>query len=140
MQTPRWTRAYFSTLFDAADPDQTIGKRNVTAVAPQALFFMNHPFVRSQAEELTRRVWADSADVSSLPEQQRGHSPADGLPPHFSARLARAYRLLFNRTPTAEETVIAADFLRGGQSPDGKAAWADLIQILLSSNEFCYVD
>ena len=38
VQTPRWTRAYFSTLFDAADPDQTIGKRNVTAVAPQALF------------------------------------------------------------------------------------------------------
>ena len=37
VQTPRWTRAYFSTLFDAADPDQTIGKRNVTAVAPQAL-------------------------------------------------------------------------------------------------------
>ena len=75
---------------------------------------MNHPFVQSQAEELTRRVWADSADVSSLPEQQRGHSSADGLPPHFSARLARAYRLLFSRTPTAEETAIAADFLRGG--------------------------
>jgi hypothetical protein len=140
VQSPRWTRAYFSTLFDAADPDQTIGKRNVTAVAPQALFFLNHPFVRSQAEALTRRLWADSADVSRLAEQQRGNSPADGLPPHFSNRLARAYRLLFSRTPTAEEAAIAADFLRGGQSPDGQAAWADLIQILLSSNEFCYVD
>jgi hypothetical protein len=133
VQTPRWTRAYFSTLFDAADPDQTIGKRNVTAVAPQALFFLNHPFVRSQAESLTRRVWAFTT-------QQRGHTPADGLPPHFSARLAGAYRLLFSRTPTAEEAAIAANFLRGGQSRDGQAAWADLIQILLSSNEFCYVD
>jgi hypothetical protein len=140
VQTPRWTRAYFSTLFDAADPDQTIGKRNVTAVAPQAMFFLNHPFVRSQAEALVRRVWVDSADGSSLAEQQRGHSPADGLPPHLSARLNRAYRLLFSRTPTAEETEIAADFLYGGQSRNEQSAWADLIQILLSSNEFCYVD
>jgi hypothetical protein len=140
VQTPRWTRAYFSTLFDAADPDQTIGKRNVTAVAPQALFFLNHPFVRSQSEAIVRRVWADSADAASLREQQRGHSSAVGLPPLFSARLARAYRLLLSRTPTAEETTIAADFLYGGQSRNERAAWADLIQILLSSNEFFYVD
>ena len=65
VQTPRWTRAYFSTLFDAADPDQTIGKRNVTAVAPQALFFMNHPFVRSQADALRRRVFTNSANGRS---------------------------------------------------------------------------
>lgn len=130
VQTPRWTRAYFSTLFDAADPDQTIGKRNVTAVAPQALFFMNHPFVRAQAEALARRIGADSVE---------------GAPANFSARLARAYRLLFGRTPTAEEAGIADDFLRGGgsrdnQARDGRAAWADFIQVLLSSNEFCYVD
>lgn len=138
VQTPRWTRAYFSTLFDAADPDQTIGKRNVTAVAPQALFFLNHPFVRSQAEALVGRVSAPTA-------RQRGQTPADGSQPYFSARLARAYRLLFGRMPSAEETAIAAEFLRGGpsvegQSSGGQAAWADLIQILLSSNEFAYVD
>jgi hypothetical protein len=85
-------------------------------------------------------VSVDSADGSSLPEQQRGHAPANGLPPHLSARLTRAYRLLFSRTPTAEETAVAADFLYGGQSRNEQAAWADLIQILLSTNEFCYVD
>jgi hypothetical protein len=144
VQTPRWTRAYFSTLFDAADPDQTIGKRNVTAVAPQALFFLNHPFVRSQAEAIARRVLTDPApvhgdDASTLRAHDQDHSPVDDLP-HFSARLAQAYQLLFSRTPTAEEAAIAADFLRGTKARDGRAAWADLIQILLSGNEFCYVD
>ena len=105
MQTPRWTRAYFSTLFDAADPDQTIGKRNVTAVAPQALFFMNHPFVRSQADALARHVIASSANGS-----------ASGSLPNFTARLSRAYELLFNRTPTGDEVAIAADFLRDSKA------------------------
>jgi hypothetical protein len=144
VQTPRWTRAYFSTLFDAADPDQTIGKRNVTAVAPQALFFLNHPFVRSQAETIATRVLTDSAashvhDASTFRAHDKDHSPVDDLP-HFSARLADAYQLLFSRMPTAEEAAIGADFLRGTKTPDGRAAWADLIQILLSDNEFCYVD
>jgi hypothetical protein len=123
VQTPRWSRAYFSTLFDAADPDQPIGKRNVTAVAPQALFFMDHPLVRTQAEAIAKRISASKSD---------------------SSRLAQLYRLLFARSPSAGESAIAADFLRSespkGQAPGAAGAWTDLVQILLSSNEFSYVD
>ena len=32
-------------VFDFADPSMVTGRRNVSTVAPQALFLMNHPFV-----------------------------------------------------------------------------------------------
>ncbi|HEV7225719.1 MAG TPA: DUF1553 domain-containing protein, partial [Pirellulales bacterium] len=120
VQTTRWSRAYFSSLFDAADPDQPVGKRNVTTVAPQALFFLNHPFVREQAERLAGRLVAEAADDS--------------------VRLSQAYELLFSRPPGAEEAAVASDFLRGRAASDAVAAWTDFVQLLMASNEFSYVD
>jgi hypothetical protein len=32
-------------IFDAPDPNLIVGQRDVTTVAPQALFLMNNPFV-----------------------------------------------------------------------------------------------
>ena len=40
VQTARWTRSNFATLFDAANPDASTEKRNVSTVAPQSLFLM----------------------------------------------------------------------------------------------------
>ena len=37
--------------FDAADPDFVTGDRDVTTVAPQALFMMNSPFVIDPGRE-----------------------------------------------------------------------------------------
>ena len=56
VQTTRWDRSNFSTLFDAANPDQPVEQRTVTTVAPQALFLLNHPFSQEQARRLAERV------------------------------------------------------------------------------------
>lgn len=48
--------------------------------------------------------------------------------------LKRGYRLLFQREPSKSEERAARDFLAGGGS------WKQLAQVLLSTNEFSYVD
>ncbi|HJT36603.1 MAG TPA: PSD1 and planctomycete cytochrome C domain-containing protein [Pirellulales bacterium] len=118
--TTRWGRAYYSSLFDSADPEQPIAKRNVTTVAPQALFFLNHPFVESQAQKIADTVVAQTTDEAS--------------------RLERLYARLFGRRPTNDEISIAHELLARRGAAGEQAAWTDLVQVLLASNEFCYVD
>ena len=83
IQTVRADRRNFSTLFDAADPGQCVGQRNVTTVAPQALFMLNNAFVTENAKHFAAKLLAES--------------PADE-----QARIQRAYGLLFGRTPDGE--------------------------------------
>src|SRR5205085_556360 len=51
-------------LFDVADSELVVGQRDVTTVAPQALYLMNSPVVVQQAEAAAKRVLAktDLAD------------------------------------------------------------------------------
>ena len=46
----------FGRLFDRADPCAIVGQRGQTVVAPQALFFLNDPFVNDLARALAARV------------------------------------------------------------------------------------
>ncbi|HTI51459.1 MAG TPA: hypothetical protein VL475_10925, partial [Planctomycetaceae bacterium] len=64
-------------------------------------------------------------------------------------RTALAYRLLFSREPSADETTATTAFLdnqtkeyeRQSEEPAPRdRAWQDLCQALLSSNEFLYVE
>src|SRR6185295_16272699 len=81
IQTVRADRRNFSTLFDAADPSQCVGLRNVTTVAPQALFMLNNAFVTENARYCAAKV------LAGTPNDQR-------------ARIHRAYEILFGRSPT----------------------------------------
>src|SRR5207245_919789 len=56
--TIRSDRSGFGPLFDVADSTAPADHRNVSTVAPQALFLMNHPFAKDQALALARRVMA----------------------------------------------------------------------------------
>jgi hypothetical protein len=103
-------------LFDFPNPTMTAERRTVTVGPLQRLFFLNSPFVTRAAEALSERV--------------RG-APADG----DRARIARAYRLLFGRTPTAEETDLGLEFLAAGSR-----AWPQYAQVLLTSSEFACVN
>jgi hypothetical protein len=116
VQTARWDRSNFATLFDAANPDASVEKRDVSTVAPQALFLLNHEFVLSQAKHLAERVTHEE--------------PKDEV-----ARVHRLFRLAFNRRPTAEELEIARRVVAGAAT-----GWADLAHVLLCSNEFVYLD
>ncbi len=93
-------------LFDFPSPSITSEKRGVTHVPLQRLYFLNNGFVTGQAEALAARVKGD---------------------------LSLAYRLLFQREPTADEAQLARDFL-------ASADWTQFAQVLLASNEFQFID
>ncbi len=118
-------------VFDLADNSQVTGSRDVTTVAPQALFMMNDPFVQAQAKALAKRVTSErSADL---------------------ARVDRAYGLALGRVPNDAERKRAIKYVRGftkqaGENPGKKAnnaetdAWASICQALFASAEFRYVN
>jgi hypothetical protein len=108
-------------VFDFADPSMVTGRRNVSTVAPQALFLLNHPFVIEQSRASARQLLAD---------------------PDFddSARLARIYRLALGRPPTERERTIGLAFVASGAkcpAPD-QETWAMLVQSLFASVDFRY--
>ncbi len=113
------TKSGFASVFDGPDSSAIVEKRNVSTVAPQALFLLNDPFTIDQARLLARRVTHESA--SSQPSEQ----------------IRGVYRLLFGRLPTAEEDAIGRSLLAGAGPADPLERFC---QMLLCSNEFFYVD
>jgi mono/diheme cytochrome c family protein len=100
-------------LFDFPNPNNTSEQRNATNVPPQRLYFMNSPWVIDQAKALSARLTGDDP-----------------------ARVDQAYRLLFQRVPTPQEKKLALDFLRA----NGEKAWPEYTQVLMTSNEFQFVE
>ena len=124
VQTARWDRSNFSTLFDAANPDASVDGRVTSTVAPQALFLLNSPFVLDQARLLALRLEREIPDGANAE----------------SGRIQHAYRLLFGRLPTSEEMDIAQSIVVRGNLTTPKAGWTNLAHVLLCSNEFVYID
>ncbi|MFO0846201.1 MAG: DUF1553 domain-containing protein, partial [Gemmataceae bacterium] len=101
--------------FDFADPSVTTGRRNVSTVAPQALFLMNHPFVLDRAGHAARRLLARA-----------------GLSDHD--RLTHLYRQALGRPPTdAERALVEAYLAKGGDREQG---WARVVQVVFASLDF----
>jgi len=126
----RLRRQPFLDIFDGPDPNSVMGTRPLTTTALQALYTMNDPFFHEQADTLAVRVgMAYNSDLE---------------------RLRYAYRLAYGRTPTVEEIREARQFLdsarqtlQGTAVPDyqwNRQAWASLMRVLLSSNEFVTLD
>jgi hypothetical protein len=113
-------------LFDAPEPQQSIGNRGTTTVAPQALLLMNNQHVRSWAREFARRLAPSSA--SSLAEAVRS-----------------GYLAALGRLPSDEEFTDSVAFLRDQVRPEGnrdgvEPALIAFCQTLMSLNEFVYVE
>ncbi len=114
--------------FDFADPSMVVGRRNVSTVAPQALYLMNHPFILEQSRHAARRL---------LSETGAGRD---------DARIERAYRIALGRPPSERERRIAREFLdRSEDAGDGASAspeetWALLFQTLFATIDFRYID
>ncbi|MEE2707751.1 MAG: DUF1553 domain-containing protein [Planctomycetota bacterium] len=121
VQTARWNRSNYASLFDAANPDASTPKRVVSTVAPQSLFLMNNEFALTQARSLAKRL---------LREVSRDET----------ARIVRAYRILFGRPANSAEIEIARELLGEVDDDDPLTPWADLVHVLFCSNEFVYLD
>lgn len=117
------------TLFDAPDATQGIGERPSTTIAPQALLMMNNDLVRTCAANLAQRICPDAA------------TPADAV-------VREGYRIALGRTPDEKELADSVAFIEtqagsyvdtGGENSKF-AAIEDFCQVLMSLNEFVYVD
>ena len=114
-------------VFDFAEQGLVTGSRDNTTVATQALYLLNDPFVRLQAQTLAERM-LKLADLDD------------------AARVHLAYRLTLSRAATMPEIARAERYLAdfaldtGKNSVDSeKAAWASFCQAILASAEFRYV-
>ena len=108
------------TLFDFPSPDITCEQRSTTIIPTQKLFFLNSDLVREESGLLGARIRGMSADDA--------------------ARIRGAYRLLFAREVSHEELQAGIRFLRSAGAGDEQLAWQRYAQVLLSSNEFSFVD
>lgn len=111
-------------LFDFPDPSISSEQRNMTNVPLQRLFFLNSELISREAKRLAERLTRSSG----------AGSPEDAI--------LRAYRLLYGREATAEEVRLGLEFLaeHGKQGNADVMAWQQYAQVLLSSNEFIFVD
>jgi hypothetical protein len=118
----------YMELFDGPNPNECNARRPVSTVPLQALYWMNSDFIRDNARSLARRVMADA----SQPEE----------------RIRRATSLAYNRPPSADElrdlTAYAKDYAKGVETKDAAEkdlrVWTSICRLLLSANEFVYLD
>jgi hypothetical protein len=114
-------------LFDGPDPNSSTPRRFTTTVPTQALFFLNSEFVHQRAATLAAKVQSEPSD---------------------DVRLQHLYRLLFDRLPTEQEHQTALLFMTSyaaevASLPEGErlpAMWQAYARVLLSTNEFVYVE
>ncbi|MGB0582459.1 MAG: DUF1553 domain-containing protein, partial [Limisphaerales bacterium] len=110
-------------LFDAPDAMSSIGKREESTVAPQALTMLNSPIIREWAVALAKQIRPDDkVEVAKSVE--------------------KAYRLVLGRAPRAGELKHMTAFVnqRGDDAKLRAVGFYDFCHVLLCMNEFVYVD
>ncbi len=116
----------FLQVFDYPNPSFTAEQRFTTNVPLQRLYFMNSSFVYKQADAFARRVNDEGNDT---------------------ARILKAYRILFGRAPSEAEMKAGIEFFEAHPEAPGEqvagqpsTAWKEYARVLLSSNEFEFVN
>ena len=123
----------FMSVFDFPIIDTACSRRVPSATPLQSLTMMNGEFAMENARAAARRA-AALAGEDSKPEEV----------------VKKTYGLLFSRRPSAQEAEFALDHLKSQQrlyaqanAPAGEAfakSLQNLVHMLLTSNEFLYVD
>jgi len=126
----RIRRQPYLAVFDGADTNATTPDRPVSTTAIQALFMMNDQFMFDQADKLAVRIGLAFGDDAS--------------------RIDYAYRLCFSRPPQPEDVQVGQRYiqaclaqLRQTKTPwdqQYRAALSSYIRVLMSSNEFVFLD
>lgn len=115
--------------FDFAEPTTIKGDRDNTTIALQALFMMNSDLMAEQSQALAERLIA-------------------AHPNEIEQRVADLYLCTLGRPADERETQRAIDFLHRAATTNtfatpgerDQSAWQALCRVLLSSNEFLYVE
>jgi hypothetical protein len=130
LMTQRLVKHPYLAIFDGPDTNTSTDVRSSSTVPLQALYLMNNPFVAECALGLGRRLTAGSAE------------PCD--------QIADAFTLAWGRPPDQNECRRASRFLaeyRAALASSGvpeteqaRESLAGLARVLLTSNEFLYID
>ncbi len=117
--------------FDFADPSMSSGDRPTTTVATQALFMMNSKLVSEQTLQLARSLLDqkdrdDAGRVRLAYERAYGRKPTDAETARALAFIDRVANLLANNKLDAAERRLHA--------------WQSLCRVIVSANEFIYVE
>jgi hypothetical protein len=113
-------------LFDFGDATSASGKRQLTNVATQALFWLNSEFLVDRSLDVAKSLLG----AKELTD---------------AARVESAYLRILNRQPAKEEVDQSLKYIEGfkqkfaGANADQKA-WQSLCRALMASNDFVYVD
>ncbi|MBL8809568.1 MAG: DUF1553 domain-containing protein [Planctomycetaceae bacterium] len=105
-------------IFDAANPNSVVGRRNESTRPAQALYLMNSPFVAAQAKDAAERMLKSedfqAADVDS--------------------RVNLVFRRCVGRLPVPEEKSVVLGIV--GDDPNSETAWAEVFHSLFASFSF----
>jgi hypothetical protein len=130
LQARRTTPVSLLATFDFPTMAVNCDRRVPTTSATQSLVLMNSDFILNHAGRLARRV--------------RELTPAGSAPDQLARQAAVAWKLVYQRAITPEESSwVSENGARqaGAPGPDRKlAVLTNLCQQLLISNEFLYVD
>jgi len=117
--------------FDFADPSVLSGNRTHTTVAPQALFMMNSDFVMQHTKDFAAQISHET------------HLDA-------SAKVNRIYERIFSRPATEKEKRQALSYIgqyrqdinsiEMSDEEKEQRTWQSLCRVLISSNEFLFVN
>lgn len=107
-------------LFDFGNVNFTMGQRNVSTVALQALYMLNNPFVLEQSKHAAERLLKEVDDPYE--------------------RIDMAFRRTLGRLPSGKERSLVTGFFQDGQLADAVDDWALLFQSLFGSIEFRYIN
>jgi hypothetical protein len=121
LMTQRLIKHPFLGLFDGPDTNTSTDVRSRSTVPLQALYFLNNPFVVECTKGLASRMIA------------AGDDPA--------GRLALGFELAWGRTPEPQEVDRTLRFVRdAARAATERDAWTGLARVLLTANEFLYID
>ncbi len=113
----RSDRSGYLAVFDGANAQTIVDKRNDTVVDPQALWLLNNTFALTQAKTLATLAVKQDADSNQ--------------------RLAWLTDRLFQRPPTESEQAFVASVVADMKSVESSEP---LCHVFLCTNEFVYVD
>lgn len=118
------------TAFDFPDPATPNGDRQESVIAPQALVMMNSPLVAKNMRRIAERLLDDFSETEP--------------------RIENLYQRALSRPPTDKELEVLGNFVNQaieqnkaeGLKPKEAIliAWQSLARIVISSNEFLYLN
>lgn len=130
LMTQRIQRHPFLALFDGPDANTSTEARTTSTVPLQALYWLNHPFTKEQAAHLAQRVLRSTGGTDK--------------------RIVLAQQLVYGRDPRPDELTRGRSFVERYQVELSQVgmpaahreleAWISYCRVLLTANEFVFVE